>query len=130
MPKITFIQVDGSERIIDAPVGLSIMEVAVRNAMDKIEGACGGSLACATCHVYVHPDWWDKVMPEDGEISEAEEDMLDLAFHLTKKITSFLPDHYPRRPGWLDTCPSRVETGLDLSIQPLDLKTSFRPEPE
>lgn len=85
MPKITFVQVNGSEKTIDAPLGLSVMEVAVRNGMDKIEGACGGSLACATCHVYVHPDWWDKVMPEDGEISEAEEDMLDLAFHLTKK---------------------------------------------
>lgn len=85
MPKITFIQTDLSEKIIDAPVGLSVMEVAVKNAMDKIEGACGGSLACATCHVYVHPDWWDKVMPEDGEISDEENDMLDLAFHLTKK---------------------------------------------
>lgn len=85
MPKITFIQVNGTEKVIDAPLGLSVMEVAVRNAMDKIEGACGGSLACATCHVYVHPDWWDKVMPDDGEISEAEEDMLDLAFNLTKK---------------------------------------------
>lgn len=85
MPKVTFIQLDGSERIIDAPVGLSIMEVAVKNTMDRIEGACGGSLACATCHVYVHPDWWDKVMPEDGEISDEENDMLDLAFHLTKR---------------------------------------------
>ncbi|PZP56196.1 MAG: 2Fe-2S ferredoxin [Micavibrio aeruginosavorus] len=85
MPKITFIQTDLSEKTIDAPAGLSVMEVAVKHAMDKIEGACGGSLACATCHVYVHPDWWDKVMPEDGEISDEENDMLDLAFHLTKK---------------------------------------------
>lgn len=85
MPKITFILLDGSEKIIDAPLGLSVMEVAVRHGLDKIEGACGGSLACATCHVYVHPDWWDKVLPEDGEISEAEEDMLDLAFNLTRK---------------------------------------------
>lgn len=84
MPKITFIQVDGSERVVDAALGLSIMEVAVKENMDKIEGACGGSLACATCHVYVHPDWWEKVMPDDGEISEAEEDMLDLAFHVKK----------------------------------------------
>ncbi len=85
MPKITFIQTDLSEKTIDAPAGLSVMEVAVKHAMDKIEGACGGSLACATCHVYVHPDWWEKVMPEDGEISDEENDMLDLAFHLTKK---------------------------------------------
>ncbi|OIN85484.1 MAG: 2Fe-2S ferredoxin [Alphaproteobacteria bacterium CG1_02_46_17] len=85
MPQIHFIQVDGSTKTIDAPVGLSVMEVAVKHAMDKIEGACGGSLACATCHVYVHPDWWDKVMPDEGDISEAEEDMLDLAFNLTKR---------------------------------------------
>lgn len=85
MPQITFIQTDLSEKTIDAPAGLSVMEVAVKHAMDKIEGACGGSLACATCHVYIHPDWWDKVMPEDGEISDEENDMLDLAFHLTKK---------------------------------------------
>lgn len=84
MPLIHFIQLDGSTKTIDAPLGLSIMEVGVRHHMDKIEGACGGSLACATCHVYVHPDWWDKVMPESGEMSEAEEDMLDLAFHLTR----------------------------------------------
>lgn len=85
MPKITFVQLDGSEKVIDAPVGLSVMEVAVKHAMDRIEGSCGGSLACATCHLYVHPDWWDKVMPEDNEISDEENDMLDLAFHLTKR---------------------------------------------
>ncbi|HPQ51031.1 MAG: 2Fe-2S iron-sulfur cluster binding domain-containing protein [Alphaproteobacteria bacterium] len=84
MPQIHFIQVNGSIQTIDAPVGLSVMEIAVKHNMDKIEGACGGSLACATCHVYVHPDWWDKVMPEEGEMSEAEDDMLDLAFNLTK----------------------------------------------
>ena len=85
MPKITFIQLNGSEQVINAPVGLSVMEVAVKNAQDKIEGACGGSLACATCHLYVHPDWWDKTLPEEGEISDEENDMLDLAFHLTKR---------------------------------------------
>lgn len=84
MPIIHFIQTDGSTKSIDAPLGLSVMEVAVKHAMDKIEGACGGSLACATCHVYVHPEWWDKVLPDAGEIDEAEEDMLDLAFNLTK----------------------------------------------
>ncbi len=85
MPQIIFIQTDGTEKIVDAPIGLSVMEIAVKNNMDKIEGACGGSLACATCHVYVHPDWWDKVMPDGGEISDEENDMLDLAFHLTKR---------------------------------------------
>lgn len=74
---------DGTSREIDAPVGLSVMEVALQNDIDEIEGACGGSLACATCHVYVHPDWQGRTLP-DGEISEEEEDMLDLAFDLRK----------------------------------------------
>ncbi len=84
MPRITFIHKDGRKNEIDAPVGLSVMEVAVKNNIEEIEGACGGSLACATCHVYVHPDWQDKCLP-DGEKSEEEEDMLDLAFDLRKQ---------------------------------------------
>lgn len=85
MPQIHFFQIDGTTKTVDASIGLSVMEIGVKYNMDKIEGSCGGSLACATCHVYVHPDWWDKVMPDEGDISEAEEDMLDLAFNLSKK---------------------------------------------
>jgi 2Fe-2S ferredoxin len=84
MPKITFIKPDKSEVEIDAPEGLSVMEIAVQNDIDEIEGACGGGLACATCHVYVHPDFQDKCMPDSDELSEEEEDMLDLAFDLKK----------------------------------------------
>lgn len=83
MPKITFIYKDGSEKIVDAPVGLSLMEVSLKNNIEQIEGACGGSLACATCHLYVHPDWWDKCLPDD-EKSDDEEDMLDLGFDVRK----------------------------------------------
>src|SRR5262249_41063404 len=83
MPKITFMLKDGSEKIVDAPVGLSLMEGAVKNNISAIEGACGGSLACATCHLYVRPDWWDKCLP-DGEKSDEEEDMLDLGFDIRK----------------------------------------------
>ena len=81
MPKITFIYKDGTEKVVDAHLGLSVMEVALKNNIEAIEGSCGGSLACATCHLYVHPDWWDKVLPygEDA-ISDDEEDMLDLGF--------------------------------------------------
>lgn len=85
MAKITFIKLDGSAVTVEANNGLSLMEVALKNGMEKIEGSCGGSLACATCHLYVHPDWWTKTMPVDGEISDEENDMLDLAFHLTKR---------------------------------------------
>jgi 2Fe-2S ferredoxin len=77
MPKLTFIEKDGNHKEVDAPVGLSVMEVAHRFDVD-LEGACEGSLACATCHVIVDEAWFDKL----GEPSEDEEDMLDLAFGL------------------------------------------------
>jgi len=80
MPNITFILKDGTKKEIDAPLGLSLMEVAVKEGIEAIEGACGGGLACATCHLYVDPVFKDQTRPEDGEVSEDEEDMLDLAF--------------------------------------------------
>ena len=79
MPKMTFILKDGTRKEVDAPLGLSVLEIAHRNHVD-IEGACEGSLACSTCHVIVDPDWYDLLQ----EASEDEEDMLDLAFNLTK----------------------------------------------
>lgn len=82
MAKITFIERDGSQKTVDAPIGHSIMEIAVRNNIDTVEGACGGSLACATCHLYVHPDWTAKALGENDEIAEEEEDMLDVAFEI------------------------------------------------
>src|SRR3546814_10960057 len=77
MPKLTFIEKDGNRKEVDAPLGLSVMEIAHRFDID-IEGACEGSLACATCHVIVDEAWYGKL----GEPSEDEEDMLDLAFGL------------------------------------------------
>ena len=78
MPKITFIERDGTRRELDAPVGMSVMEVARRHDID-IEGACEGSLACSTCHVIVDPEWYETL----PTAKEDEEDMLDLAFGLT-----------------------------------------------
>jgi 2Fe-2S ferredoxin len=78
MPKMTFIERDGSRREVDAPLGLSVLEIAHRHKVD-IEGACEGSLACSTCHVIVDPEWYDLLK----EATEDEEDMLDLAFGLT-----------------------------------------------
>lgn len=80
MPKMTFIFPDGSEKQVDAPEGLSVMEIAQKNDIEQIEGACGGGMACATCHVYIHPDWQKKCLPDEGRRSDEEEDMLDLAF--------------------------------------------------
>lgn len=79
MPKIHFISPDGKDTVIDAPNGISLLEVAHTNNID-LEGACEGSLACSTCHVIVDEDWYEKL----PEIQEDEEDMLDLAFGLTQ----------------------------------------------
>jgi ferredoxin, 2Fe-2S len=79
MPKMTFIQTDGTRREVDAPMGLSVLEISRRNEID-IEGACEGSLACSTCHVIVEPEYFDLLK----DASEEEEDMLDLAWGLTK----------------------------------------------
>jgi 2Fe-2S ferredoxin len=79
MPKMTFIERNGQPREVDAPAGLSVLEVAHKHDVD-IEGACEGSLACSTCHVIVDPAWFSKL----ARPSEDEEDMLDLAFGLEK----------------------------------------------
>jgi 2Fe-2S ferredoxin len=76
MPKMIFVTPEG-EQEVEAPNGLSVMEIAHKHMID-IEGACGGSLACATCHVILDPDWFEKL----STIEEDEEDMLDLAFNL------------------------------------------------
>ena len=78
MPKAIFKLPDGSTKEIDAPEGISLLEVAHQNDID-LEGACEGSLACSTCHVIVEEEFYDKL----EEPSEDEEDMLDLAFGLT-----------------------------------------------
>lgn len=78
MPKITFVTPQGERIEVDAPVGLSVLEIAHKNDID-IEGACEGSLACSTCHVIVEPEWYDLL----STATEDEEDMLDLAFGLT-----------------------------------------------
>jgi 2Fe-2S ferredoxin len=79
MPKIKFIDREGTPHEVDAPVGLSVLEIAHRHGID-IEGACEGSLACSTCHVIVDPEWYELLK----DATEDEEDMLDLAFGLTK----------------------------------------------
>ena len=79
MPKVTFSVRDGSRVEIDAPDGLSLLEIARQNDID-IEGACEGSLACSTCHVIVDGDDFERL----EEPTEDEEDMLDLAFGLTR----------------------------------------------
>ncbi len=80
MPKITYIEHQGKSHTIDVSNGLSVMEGAVQNNIPGIDADCGGSMACATCHVYVKEEWFNKLpKKEDGE-----EDMLDMAFEPKK----------------------------------------------
>jgi len=75
MPKITYIEHNGTEHVIEVDTGLSVMEGAVKNSIPGIDADCGGACACATCHVYVDPDWFDKT----GQAGEMEKSMLDFA---------------------------------------------------
>ena len=80
MAKINYITHDNHTHTIDVQNGLTVMEGAVQNDIPGIDADCGGGMACATCHVYVHEEWIDKLpAKEDGE-----EDMLDMAYEPNK----------------------------------------------
>ncbi|GAB4348783.1 MAG: 2Fe-2S iron-sulfur cluster-binding protein [Oricola sp.] len=76
MPKLTVVAFDGTRFELDAEVGSTVMENAVKNSVPGIEAECGGACACATCHVYVDEAWTEKV----GKPEVMEEDMLDFAY--------------------------------------------------
>ena len=80
MPKITYIDNQGSSQTIDVENGLTVMEGAIQNDIPGIDADCGGSMACATCHVYVEEKWLDKI----PKAEEAEVDMIDMAFEPKK----------------------------------------------
>ena len=80
MPKIKYIEYSGKSHVIDVPNGLSVMEGAIQNNISGIDADCGGSMACATCHVYVKEESFNKLPRKE----EGEEDMLDLAFEPKK----------------------------------------------
>ena len=95
MPRITYIAPDGAAFVVDAAKGSTVMENAVRNQVPGIEAECGGACACATCHVYVDPQWKAIV----GEPQAMEEDMLDFAFDV--------------RPNSRLSCQIKVTDALD-----------------
>jgi 2Fe-2S ferredoxin len=95
MPKITYIDHDGTARTVDAEVGATVMETAIKNGVPGIEAECGGACACATCHVYVDAHWW----PVVGPPSPMEEDMLDFGYDV--------------RPNSRLSCQIKVTEGLD-----------------
>ncbi len=95
MPQITYIEHDGTTHQVEAEVGSTVMETAIRNGVTGIVAECGGACACATCHVYVDEPWFDRLPKRSPE----EEDMLDFAFDA--KPTSRL------------SCQIKVEPALD-----------------
>ena len=80
MAKITCIEHNGTNHTVDVQNGLTVMEGAVQNNIPGIDADCGGSMACATCHVYVKEDWFDKI----NKKNEGEDDMLDQAYEPKK----------------------------------------------
>ena len=80
MAKITYIEHNGTNHTVDVQNGLTVMEGAVQNNIPGIDADCGGSMACATCHVYVKEDWFNKV----NKKNEGEDDMLDQAYEPKK----------------------------------------------
>jgi 2Fe-2S ferredoxin len=95
MPKVTYIEHDGTSRTVEAEVGATVMEVALKNEVPGIVAECGGSCTCATCMVYVDEAWSGKV----GQRSDEEEDQLDMAFDV--------------RPNSRLSCQIKVTEALD-----------------
>ena len=96
MAKITYVEFNGTEHVVDVATGLTVMEGARDNGVPGIEADCGGACACSTCHVYVAPDWVGKLPAKDP----MEDDMLDFAYQ---------PD--PERSRL--TCQLKVTDALD-----------------
>ena len=80
MAKITYITHDNKKNTVEVPTGLSVMEGALQNNIEGIDADCGGSMACATCHVYISENWFGKI----EKMHDAEQDMLDMAYEPKK----------------------------------------------
>ena len=80
MAKITYIENNGTSHTVDVAEGLTVMEGAVQNNIPGSDADCGGGMACATCHVYVKDEWFDKI----NKKSEGEDDMIDQAYEPKK----------------------------------------------
>ena len=80
MPKVTYIEFNGKEHTVNIDQGLSLMEGAIQNDIPGIDADCGGSMACATCHVYVEEKWFNKI----SKAEDAEIDMIDMAYEPKK----------------------------------------------
>lgn len=83
MPRILFTLPDGTQKSVQAPLNWSLMQVAIAENIPGIEATCGGSMACATCHIVIAPEWFAKINQSDNEQSEEEKDILEMAYGLT-----------------------------------------------
>ena len=95
MPKITYIAFDGTETVIDAKEGMSVMQSAVNNGVAGIIAECGGACSCATCHVHVEQEWFDKL----PEAQNMEKEMLDFVMSPQPTSPFKLPDQGNRGTG-------------------------------
>ena len=80
MPKITYKDNQGNSKTIEVESGLSVMEGAIQKEIPGIDADCGGSMACATCHVYIKDEWFNKI----PKAEDAEVDMIDMAYEPKK----------------------------------------------
>ena len=96
MPKITYVEHGGSEHVVEVSTGLTVMEGGRDNNIPGIDADCGGACACSTCHVYVHPDWVEKLPAREP----MEEEMLDFAYEREPAISRL-------------TCQLKVTDALD-----------------
>lgn len=81
MPKVIFETIDGQQLEVEAAANTSLMEIALAEGLEGIEGECGGACSCATCHIEVAASWWEAV----GKPEEMELDMLDFCEELTER---------------------------------------------
>jgi len=105
MPRVTFIEFDGTVHAVDAQAGASLMRAAVDHGVPGIDADCGGACACATCHVYVDEKW----MPKVGMPHDAEEAIMSLGYDV--------------RPNSRLSCQIKVTPALDglrVTIAPED----------
>ena len=103
MPRIVYIEPDGTRKEIEVEVGYTVMEGATMNGVEGIEAECGGACSCATCHAYIDEEWWDKL----AEIQGLEDSMLEAAVE--------------RKPNSRLTCQIQVTEeldGLTLKVAP------------
>ena len=106
MPKVTYIQPDGTPKTVDAATGTTLMEAAVDNDVRGIVAECGGACSCATCHVYVDPQWADKLPPPDAQ----EDGMLGCV--LDRRPTSRQTNRSPISRRWVTSRPSKCRSTI------------------